>query len=35
VKASDVKLKDMLINGVKLRCFKAIKKKKILLSGKR
>lgn len=34
VKKSDMKLNDVLINGVKLQCFKVVKNRRIILSRK-
>lgn len=34
VKKSDMKLNDVLINGVKLNCFKVVKNRRIILSRK-
>lgn len=34
VKKSDMKLNDVLINGVRLHCFKVIKNRRVILSRK-
>lgn len=34
VKKSDMKLNDVLINGVRLNCFKVVKNRRIILSRK-